>query len=264
MAAVASLGEAVARGPAARVVFVDRGQWLAIGADASTAVTRDPGRDAPSSWRFRGSGPTEPVWIVVDAPCDTEPTIPQRHALTQAVELAGLAVERHHREQELYHLATRDPLTDAVNRREFDAALHRVRHADHGGGWAVLLVDLDGFKAINDRWGHRAGDQVLVTIAARLRAAVRPDDVVARLGGDEFAVLCSGPSQEAVDVVARRLTGVIERPIAIGRVEVRVGASIGVASGRHGDDAELLLAEADAALYRAKAEARPGLLNSRP
>jgi diguanylate cyclase (GGDEF)-like protein len=137
-----------------------------------------------------------------------------------------------------------------------------ARHARSRAGFAVLFCDLDGFKPVNDRGGHAAGDAVLVQVAERLRQAVRDVDFVARLGGDEFVVLCEGTGAEAgiVEQVCARLHELVERPlVADGGVEAALGLSIGVAAV--GPDAtaqadELLLLS-DQEMYEAKA-AGPG------
>jgi diguanylate cyclase (GGDEF)-like protein len=122
---------------------------------------------------------------------------------------------------------------------------------------AVVFLDLDRFKLINDSWGHAEGDKVLVSIAGRLRAIVRGSDTVARFGGDEFVVVREGVmSSDDVAGYLARLTAEIQRPISLGVNEVIVNASIGVALGGAGDTPETLLRDADAAMYKAKAHGR--------
>jgi diguanylate cyclase (GGDEF)-like protein len=168
--------------------------------------------------------------------------------------------EREELQTALAHQAAHDPLTDLPNRTQARtltaAALHRGRRA--GTTTGLLFVDLDGFKAVNDRHGHATGDTVLRVIADRLRATLRPGDVVCRLGGDEFVVLVEGVTDER-DLVelAERLIGTVSRPIRRSGQELRVGASIGIALAQDaGVDADALFAEADAAVYRAKAHGR--------
>lgn len=156
-------------------------------------------------------------------------------------------------ERQLSHLAHHDALTGVANRRLFNERLdQRVRRA--GGPWAVLLVDLDGFKPVNDTHGHATGDLLLRVVAQRVERTIREGDVVARLGGDEFAVLLAAVESEssAVDVADRIVTA-LTSPFAIGEVEVAIGASIGVAmcAGER-TPAPLLLERADQALYEAK------------
>ncbi len=161
-----------------------------------------------------------------------------------------------------HRLSLLDELTGLANRRAFFAEVERV--AD-GVPLAVLLVDLDGFKAVNDRHGHRTGDLLLRDTAARLEEVVGPDGLVARLGGDEFVVLLTGPRTARADDIARALVGQLGPREVDGR-HLRVSASVGVA----GPDATVGLAEdavttgrgrgeallhaADVAMYRAKSE----------
>ncbi|SDF66383.1 diguanylate cyclase (GGDEF) domain-containing protein [Blastococcus aurantiacus] len=168
--------------------------------------------------------------------------------------------EREELQTALAHQAAHDPLTDLPNRTQARtltvSALHRGRRA--GSMTGLLFVDLDGFKAVNDRHGHATGDTVLRVIADRLRAALRPGDVVCRLGGDEFVVLVEGVTDER-DLVelAERLIGTVSRPIRRSGADLRVGASVGIAVTQDaGVDADVLFAEADAAVYRAKERGR--------
>jgi diguanylate cyclase (GGDEF)-like protein len=117
----------------------------------------------------------------------------------------------------------------------------------------VLFIDLDRFKRVNDEHGHAAGDEVLVVVAHRLRAAVRDGDVVARLGGDEFAILVDlGTSSDVAVDLAERVGRLLAAPIPVAGGWLEVGASIGVAVAAPDDEAEDVLARADAAMYRAK------------
>jgi diguanylate cyclase (GGDEF)-like protein len=157
--------------------------------------------------------------------------------------------------------ALTDDLTGLPNRRGFrhhlEAAIVAARSS--GGGVALLMVDLDRFKELNDTLGHRAGDLLLREIGPRLAAPLRPADAVARLGGDEFAVvLCSPASLETAVKVSDRLLEAISRPFSVGGLSLQVGASIGIALWpEHGDDAEEILRRADVAMYQAK-EMRTG------
>jgi diguanylate cyclase (GGDEF)-like protein/PAS domain S-box-containing protein len=162
-----------------------------------------------------------------------------------------------HSEQLLLHAALHDTLTGIPNRSHFFGELQRIEHPDPDddrGHCAVLFADLDGFKEINDTYGHGVGDQVLAVIARRLEAAIRPGDVVARVGGDEFAVLCTDLDADSeATAVAERLIEVVSQPIAVGEITARVGLSIGVAF--HDPAAEVegrLVDAADHALYQAK------------
>ena len=161
-------------------------------------------------------------------------------------------------EIQLRQLALYDPLTGLANRTFFH---ERLRHAtelrhDPERPAALLYIDLDGFKSVNDRWGHDAGDEVLKEIARRIEGAVRSADTPARLGGDEFAVvLTEGVDPETSVEVAERLLEEISRPIEVGSVHLLTEASIGIALG---DDVEAMLREADIAMYRAKAHPELG------
>lgn len=161
-------------------------------------------------------------------------------------------------EGEARSLAFEDPLTGLPNRRQFDHALKAALAAPPraGGAHAVLMIDLNGFKRINDVHGHAAGDEALIQVAIRLRQAVRGDDLVARLGGDEFAVLSrhlTGP--EAATGLALRIIKQLEAPVTAGGVPHQMMGGIGLAlSPQDGNDAAAVLRKADVALYRAKTE----------
>lgn len=147
-----------------------------------------------------------------------------------------------------------DPLTGAANRRGL-ASLVGSRPLEPGS-YGLLYLDLDRFKLVNDRYGHAAGDAVLVEVTHRITHEVRGTDVVCRLGGDEFAVVCRGITAEALRGLAQRLVATVSRPIPVGTDEVSVGASIGITLARTGDDLDSLLARADRAMYEAKAAGR--------
>jgi diguanylate cyclase (GGDEF)-like protein len=159
---------------------------------------------------------------------------------------------------ELQHRANHDDLTGLANRSLFyeRAAAALANAGRERRELALLLVDLDGFKDINDGLGHDHGDQLLVEVAARLRNAVREGDIVARLGGDEFAVaLTSTVSRQSALAAAQRITTALIEPIALGGIEVSIDASIGIALfPEHGESVEVVLRHADAAMYEAKRE----------
>ncbi|GAA1588939.1 GGDEF domain-containing protein [Actinoplanes couchii] len=165
-----------------------------------------------------------------------------------------------HHWQERHQLAQRaltDALTGLGNRASFDNHLSRAIDRLHpdGGDVAVLLMDLDGFKPINDTWGHAVGDQVLTTIATRLRTTSRPHDTLARIGGDEFALILTGVPDDEVMDLARRLESAVCQPINISGSSVGCGISIGLAVARTGDQdisAQQLTALADQAMYAVK------------
>ncbi|ACM05661.1 PAS domain-containing protein [Thermomicrobium roseum] len=190
----------------------------------------------------------------------SEPRGPQpneERLLELATQLAALALERWQESEELRHRAFHDPLTGLPNRLLFlDRLEHAVARADRdGGGIAVLFLDLDDFKRVNDTWGHAVGDVVLQEAAARLSRQVRAGDTVARFAGDEFTVLLDGVTGEHdVRVVTERLLAALASPIRCGEQEIRMGLSIGaaVATGRPMPDSGALLLSADQALYAAK------------
>ena len=156
----------------------------------------------------------------------------------------------------LEHQALHDPLTGLANRV---LLIDRIEHALESAarrpsGVAVLFMDLDFFKSVNDVSGHSAGDQLLLGVARRLQGAVRPNDTMGRLGGDEFVVLCEDlgdPVPEGV-AVAHRISKLFDEPFVVRDREIQVAASIGVAPAIPGDTAEGLLGRADHAMYRAK------------
>ena len=155
----------------------------------------------------------------------------------------------------LAHLVLHDSLTGLANRvLLFDRIEHALRAASRNqGALAIFFVDLDGFKAINDRLGHDAGDQLLMDASARLREAVRDSDTVARLGGDEFVVLCEGLDEvHRPTVVAERIIISLSRPFLLGAGEVSISASVGIAAAGGGDGPGDLLMRADIAMYTAK------------
>lgn len=149
----------------------------------------------------------------------------------------------------LEDLAAHDPLTGLPNRSAL-LDLLEARVADPRT--AVIFVDLDGFKPINDRFGHAVGDEVLRQLAERLRSSVRAGDVVARYGGDEFVVVAEVDDPAAVGYLTTRLVAGIERPFAVDHGVVEVSASVGLAHPLPGDTPTSLLARADAAMYVAK------------
>jgi diguanylate cyclase (GGDEF)-like protein len=174
---------------------------------------------------------------------------------------AGVALRNGELIGRLRHDALHDALTGLPNRAHLQRGLRLALEDTAAGrspGAAVMILDLDEFKAVNDTLGHQHGDALLVEVGARLTAAVGPDGTVARLGGDEFAVLVSGTTdEERVVSIGRRLLRAVQQPIALESLEVEVGASVGIAMApAHATDAGALLKRADLAMYAAKSASR--------
>jgi diguanylate cyclase (GGDEF)-like protein len=164
--------------------------------------------------------------------------------------------------EDLEHLARHDPLTGLPNRRAFQERLELTlaRAQRSGERFALLFIDVDQFKSINDRWGHEGGDAALKIVAQRLSAAVRKADAVARMGGDEFVVLLENPTRrEDIVVIAEKLLDSMHSPILHAGQEMQVGFSIGISQyPDDGDTAAALLSRADHAMYATKAAGRNG------
>jgi diguanylate cyclase (GGDEF)-like protein len=182
------------------------------------------------------------------------------HFLEAAANILADAIARRLAEERTRHAALHDPLTGLPNRA---LLLERARHwqrlaaRGRGGMAAVLFLDLDHFKLVNDSLGHEAGDELLRQVATRLRAAVRPMDTVARFGGDEFVILLEDlEDREAVLGVVERVQAAFAEPFTLGTASHCATTSIGVALYDGGADADALLRNADAALYRAKDRGR--------
>jgi diguanylate cyclase (GGDEF)-like protein len=184
----------------------------------------------------------------------TKDLVQANHQLRREME------QREQSQATIAHLAHHDALTGLPNRLLFhqqltDAVAHRRRH---GGDLAVLFIDLDGFKAINDTLGHGTGDTLLKHLAARFRNALREDDKIGRLGGDEFAVIQFGnEKRKEAAALAERLVELVKAPFIVENQRLLIGASIGIAVA-DGDcqDPDQLLRAADLAMYRAKADGR--------
>lgn len=168
------------------------------------------------------------------------------------------SAETHNLHEQLRWQATHDGLTHLPNRTAFRQHVERCV-ADPTGGTtlALLYIDLDRFKNVNDTLGHRAGDSLLVEMAHRLRNCTRTGELAARLAGDEFVVLCEGANGVGARRVAERIHRALSVPVAIGELRLRGGASIGIAVALGaGDTADALLHRADEALYAAKRAGR--------
>jgi diguanylate cyclase (GGDEF)-like protein len=151
----------------------------------------------------------------------------------------------------LHHKAYHDPLTGLPNRALFTDRLHALCDQPGTGPVAVMLVDLDDFKPVNDTYGHGVGDQLLAEAAARMQECAGPNDLVARLGGDEFGILIQGPRSD-VDELARQVLTAVSRPYMLATATASITASIGIAAADHAPDAQQLLTDADRAMYAAK------------
>lgn len=169
-------------------------------------------------------------------------------------QLQAEMAERRRAEALVRHQATHDPLTGLPNRMLFNEHLERAIAQSTSRGFALAMLDLDGFKAVNDQHGHGAGDALLCAVADRLRQRLRRDDTVARLGGDEFALIVASDAAAALRARCAQWCAALAEPYALpDGVTARIGASIGVASWHSGAaSGEHLMQRADAALYAAK------------
>ena len=220
-------------------------------ARAAVANAIATGEVGEIEWRMRRSSGE---WAICDSTLRSLLTDPAVGGVV--VNLRDIT-ERKTLEQQLIRKALHDPLTGLANgallRDRIGLALGRARR---GTPCALLLVDLDDFKAVNDGLGHASGDQVLITVARRLVQAVRPGDTVARLGGDEFAVLLDSHEQLAPEIVANRIQELLREPMLVYGHELFAPASIGLATSEGTEDAEALLRDADAAMYIAKGKGK--------
>jgi diguanylate cyclase (GGDEF)-like protein/PAS domain S-box-containing protein len=224
-------------------------------ADARTflhGLAGTPGKTSSFVCRFLdGDG----KWRHVETMCTSllnDPTVAGMVLNTRDVS------DRTRLEAELTRRAYNDPLTGLANRARFQTLVEEaIRRPRRGASAAVIYLDLDNFKTINDSLGHLHGDQLLIEFAARLLNATRGSDTVSRLGGDEFAVLLESLQHENDAIpVAERITSAMQKPFQLGGSEVVVGASIGIAHARSGTTAEVLLRDADVAMYVAKREGK--------
>jgi diguanylate cyclase (GGDEF)-like protein/PAS domain S-box-containing protein len=205
-------------------------------------------------WNRRRNGEIYPEWLSISAVRGANGKVEHYLAIFSDITL------RKREERELYDLATHDALTGLANRSFFNErfrhAMVRAKRANQLVG--LLYLDLDDFKPVNDRLGHRCGDLLLQTVAARLRRSVREEDTIARLGGDEFAVILEHLSRaQDAAASARKLLRTVARPYLLEGRRARVTASIGIAVyPADGEDVETLVNRADGAMYRAKTERR--------
>ncbi|MGI8510150.1 MAG: sensor domain-containing protein [Gemmatimonadaceae bacterium] len=200
------------------------------------------------------SGTFEFEWMGRSLACSVEPLRGNSGEIEGTLGLAVDITDRKLLENQLTHRAFHDPLTGLANRSLFrERVTHALERVERGGEVAVIFLDLNDFKTINDSLGHTEGDNLLEIVAARLLQSVRSDDTVARLGGDEFAILLEALDNpaEAVEVITRIETA-LAPTIALRGRRVTVSASVGVAHALPGDTADEVLRNADVAMYRAK------------
>jgi diguanylate cyclase (GGDEF)-like protein len=217
-------------------------------------VENAQGTDAIAEWRMLGVDGRDVVWVQAIAG--------ELRAAGGATCVVALTEIDAHKANEagLLHRALHDPLTGLLNQSAFmarvDAAVEQA--TSEFGLCAVLYLDLDHFKDVNDQWGHKCGDHLLSVVSRRIRASLRPSDTVARLGGDEIGVLCPSLERESEAIrLAERIVKAIGEPFTIDERVLHTGVSIGVAfSNGTGFTATELVERADEAMYRAKAAGR--------
>ena len=197
------------------------------------------------------------VWMSLNISLARDWQFKTHNLIVQAQDVSA----RRRAEAELYHNAYHDSLTQLSNRAHFDEQLNRAiarvqRHPAQR--FAVMYLDFDRFKLVNDSLGHRAGDELLVSVGKRLRAMLRPTDVLARLGGDEFAILVEDlhRQRDAIDL-AERVHRELEKPIRLGTMDVTVSASIGITfSTNNYQSSDQIIRDADIAMYKAKSRGK--------
>ncbi|HET9578610.1 MAG TPA: EAL domain-containing protein [Usitatibacter sp.] len=197
------------------------------------------------------------VWMALNVSLARDWQFRTHNLIIQAQDISA----RRRAEAELYHTAYHDSLTQLSNRTHFNEQLNRAiaraqRHAEQR--FAVMYLDFDRFKMVNDSLGHRAGDELLVHLARRLQSILRPMDVIARLGGDEFAILLENVQHERDAVqFTERIQKELNRPFQLGEMEVTISASIGITFSTNGyQTAEQIIRDADIAMYKAKSKGK--------
>ncbi len=264
--AVAELGQ--------RALTVDDPHAVGLHAEEKVAEVLGDGFHAHIDWTARsgdapegpshGAGETQVAvgtsgLLRVRHPDDAPLAPADREFIDAVAHVVHATVQRDTARARLAHLATHDPLTGLPNRTLFLDRLEQARLAATRSGdrFAVVFLDLDGFKFINDGLGHDSGDEILRLVADRLTSVVRPADTVARFGGDEFAVLCPGLSgADDPTAVTDRIQAALDAGFVTGETKVAVTASIGTVIGDSASQASALLREADTAMYWAKDNGR--------
>ena len=240
-------------------------QTLAVCPDVSMDVNWAPWRQlaekagVAACWAMPIIAPKgETLGVFAVYPCTTgSPSDQDRQLLERIAHLASIAVERNRQMERIRYLAMHDPLTGLANRsllnEHLSQTVHRAEREQHQ--FALLFIDLDGFKQVNDQHGHDAGDDLLKVMASRLTQQLRGSDICARIGGDEFVVILETlSSPDAAEGVALKVLRSLSEPVVRGNLELMVSASIGLAI--FPDDAtsaDGLLTQADDAMYKAKA-----------
>jgi diguanylate cyclase (GGDEF)-like protein/PAS domain S-box-containing protein len=232
---------------------VVQGPWASVGDEA--VGDEDSAEDAPAMLRVPIGDPAQPLGQI-EVVTTRVATHDEARFVEATASILLSSILRSRAEDAMRHQAMHDPLTGLPNRTLFNDRLEQALHrrARVGGYVAVLIVDLDGFKNVNDSLGHQTGDALLNGIADRFRSALRDVDTIARLGGDEFAILVD--DLDALDqarLVAQRVLDSLIAPVQLADRTVAIGASVGIAvSDRPDTNAGGLLGDADAAMYRAK------------
>ncbi len=205
-------------------------------------------------WNRRKGGEVYPIWENISAIRNDAGQVTNYVAIFSDISVMKRSEER------LAHLASHDPLTDLPNRLLLEDRLNLALRRAHrtGHSVAVLFLDLDGFKGVNDTLGHPMGDRLLQQVAERLSACVRDVDTVARLGGDEFIIVLENVQEaDDVELVAEKILDVLRKPFHVDRHQATVTASIGVSLfPEDAEDVFGLVANADAAMYEAKDQGR--------
>ena len=222
--------------------------------DLTVAALEEMDSGRMQHWRFekryvRVDG--QVIWVSVSSSSVVDETTGSSVVISLIHDITDQVAQR----DALAHSATHDPLTGVANRALLESRLQAVdRRLGHPNHFVALLyLDVDGFKGVNDTYGHSLGDRLLQDIAFRIQGAVRPEDLVARLGGDEFVVLCEVGSPDEAVLVGRRLQDAMAMPFVLDGNKLAISCSVGVAVDAMGEAASMeLLVRADRAMYQAK------------